>query len=367
MKKFDFNDILLVPEINTTINSRYKDIKLPSHYLPLFTAPMDTVVDLTNMDEFIKAGINVVLPRTVKYKDFKQYYNSSPLKYKNVFVSFGLDEIKEMLHHLNIDMSDSKNMSNYDIKIYDLHDSAKILIDVANGHMKSIVDLCKKIKEVRPDIKIMVGNIANPETYAWYATENCVDYIRVGIGAGGGCLTTKNSGVGYPMASLISEMNDMRNILKQNGVMDLPAIIADGGMKEYADIIKAINLGADGVMSGTIFNKSFESCGSNYIYGIKINKRLAKFLFKRKFPVKKHYRGMSTKNAQKAMGKTNLKTSEGVIRYWKIEYFINGWIENFIHYLRSAMSYSNCTTLDEFKGKSNYIEITTNVYNRFNK
>ena len=37
-----------------------------------------------------------------------------------------------------------------------------------------------------------------------------VDYVRIGIGNGGGCLTTVQTGVGYPMASLISECNDIK-------------------------------------------------------------------------------------------------------------------------------------------------------------
>ena len=64
--KFDFDDILIVPSIHTEISSRYKDIKLPDK-LPLITAPMDTVVDLKNVKTFLDAGINVALPRTLKY------------------------------------------------------------------------------------------------------------------------------------------------------------------------------------------------------------------------------------------------------------------------------------------------------------
>ena len=76
---------------------------------------------------------------------------------------------------------------------------------------------------------------------------------------------------------------------------------------------------------------------------------------------------MSTKGAQKAMGKTVLKTSEGVVRYIPDEYSIYGWIENFKHYLRNSMSYSDSHNLDEFIGNNNFIEITKHSYDRFNK
>jgi hypothetical protein len=48
---FDFDDILIIPKKKSTINSRYTDVFLPKK-IPLFTAPMDTVVDLSNVDKF---------------------------------------------------------------------------------------------------------------------------------------------------------------------------------------------------------------------------------------------------------------------------------------------------------------------------
>ena len=306
---------------------------------------MDTVVDIKNMFDFMENGIGVTLPRTIKRDD----YHLVP---KGVFVSMGFDninfELKTSLRNLPRDLS--------------------IVIDVANGHMQKVFDYCREIKRLRPDIIIMVGNIGNPATYLMYAKGNCVDYIRVGIGNGGGCLTTKQSGVGYPMASLIQGTYEVKKkFMKENPDKKTPAIVADGGMKDHSDIIKSLALGADYVMIGSIFNKAFESCAKNYLYGIKINKKLARRLFNKGYPVKKYFRGMSTKGAQKAMGKTSFKTSEGVVRFRKVEYHLSGWVENFEHYLRNAMSYSNARDLSEFVGKTEICQITTRAYDRFNK
>jgi len=186
------------------------------------------------------------------------------------------------------------------------------------------------------------------------------------------CLTTKQSGVGHPMASLIHEVRNEKllYVLDHKDDIDFkfpPAIVADGGMKDYSDIIKALALGADYVMIGSIFNKALESCADNYLYGIKLNKKIGEYLFDKGFPIKKYFRGMSTKEAQKAMGKNTFKTSEGVVRYRKVEYHLYGWVENFQHYLRNAMSYADAKTLEDFIGKVEIIQISKSAYDRFNK
>lgn len=353
--KFDFDDILIVAEPNTDITSRYKSIVLPDR-LPLFTAPMDTVVNLNNMKVFLDNKINVCLPRTVKFGDYVRHIinieNNNPY-ILNTFISMGFDEIE----------------SQYSTNFRLFHENAHILIDVANGHMRKIVDLARELRRLRPDIILMVGNIGNPEAYSWYAQNNCVDYIRVGIGNGNGCLTTKQSGVGYPKASLLQEtyLAKQEFIAKNPNNKRIPAIVADGGMKDYSDIIKAFGLGADFVMVGSIFNKAFESCADNYLFGMKLPNHWALYLFDKGLPIKKYFRGMSTKEAQKAMGKTKFKTSEGVVRFRKVEYHLDGWVENFEHYLRNAMSYAGAKKLDEFIGKVEICQITKNAYDRFNK
>jgi len=211
----------------------------------------------------------------------------------------------------------------------------------------------------------MIGNIANPSTYEKFA-ELGVDFIRVGIGAGSGCLTSANTGVHYPMASLISECYQIKKKREYT-----TKIVADGGFRNYDDIIKALALGADYVMLGGVLNKCLESCSPTYLNKwIKLNESTSNYIwnhlpYMKKYMYKK-FRGMSTKDVQKKWGKDKLITSEGITKYNKVEYTLEKWLENLKDYLKSAMSYTNSKNLDEFK-QTEYVFITENALKRYNK
>ena len=211
----------------------------------------------------------------------------------------------------------------------------------------------KTIEFFKTDSFNMLHDITVDSNHSYQVNKNIVH----------NCLTTQNTGVGFPMASLIKECYD------ESIMLDNPSyIVADGGMQTYSDIIKALALGADYVMLGSILNKCLESSGDNYLFKkIKVSNKIAKIAYKFKIPLYKKFRGMSTKEVQKKWGVTKLKTSEGVVRYRKVEYTLPQWVENFDSYLRSAMSYANATSLNEFIGQVKLIEITNNSYKRFNK
>ena len=335
--KLDFNDLLIKPKTLTSIKSRSEiNIDDDNDMLPLFTAPMDTVVSSDNEGLFYFNGLNVCLPRGEK----------SDL---GGFTSYSLSDFKD-------------KFCNHKFMVDNQTANLNILIDIANGHISDLVDTVKYVKSKYEDLTLMVGNIANPKTYV-KLSEAGADLIRVGIGNGGGCLTTQQTGVGYPMASLIAEC------YSESSKLDKPAkIVADGGMQTYSDIIKAIALGADYVMLGSILNKCLESCGQNYILKkIKITQNGANKYYELGGNVYKKFRGMSTKEVQKKWGSKILKTSEGVVRFRKVEYTIDGWVNNFEHYLRSAMSYAGALTLDEFRNNTELVIISGNSYKRFNK
>jgi glutamate synthase domain-containing protein 2 len=191
------------------------------------------------------------------------------------------------------------------------------------------------------------------------------------------CLTSQQVGVGYPLASLIDECYTISCTLNN------PAkIVADGGMKNYSDIIKALALGADACMVGSIFNRALESAGETFKANVKHTgvetwtepgepvdqySENVKNAFENGAKFYKKFRGMSTKSVQKLLGNEVLKTSEGVTRMNPVEYTIEGWRENFEHYLASAMSYTGAEKLDDFIGKVTLAKISDNSFNRFKK
>lgn len=155
------------------------------------------------------------------------------------------------------------------------------------------------------------------------------------------CLTSTSTAIHFPYASLISEISEMKYRYHSNC-----KIIADGGMAWYSDIIKALALGADYVMCGRIFAqaaKDTAEVGSSLVY-----------------------RGMSTKEAQAAMGNKDLKTAEGRSLEIKKEYTLSGWTENFDSYLRSAMSYCDSRDLREFREKAVCQVISPNAASQIN-
>jgi len=341
-KKFDFKDITIVPETLSSISTRKRiDILNKDRKLPLMVSPMDTVVNEFNCNLFLNHNFEVCLPRGVFYHEGK------------AFSSVSLDDFEKILEWFQDDHFDKE--------------SIHLLVDIANGHMEKLYKLTEKFVKHRKNSnqKLIVGNIANPNTYRKFA-ELGVDYIRVGIGGGSGCLTSANTGVHYPMASLIKECYEIK---KSNNYET--KIIADGGFRNYDDIIKALALGADYVMLGGVLNKTLESCSETKLFKlIPISEKQSKYIWE-KFPKMrkyfyKNFRGMSTKEVQKKWGKTKLTTSEGISKYNKVEYTLDGWTENFKDYLKSAMSYTNSRNLEEFK-ETEFVLITQNALNRYHK
>ena len=332
-----FNDICLIPAVVSEIEHRSEcDPYLDNGMLPLFTAPMSSVINQFNYGKFVQNKINTIIPRSVDYK--VRISLSS-----DTFIAVSLSEFEDL------------------VKWVDFSDTRYICIDIANGHMKKLLNLCKRAKDTFGDkIQIMAGDIANPATYYEYAKVG-IDYVRCGVGTSPICTTSANSGVHYPMASLLQDTVQRKEVVEawiksereESPYKSIPKIVADGGFSNFDQIIKALAIGADYVMLGKIFAMSKEACGE--VVPTVEEKYMRK------------YYGMSTKRAQTEISGKATKTAEGIETLVPIKYTLAGWCDNFISYLRSAMSYCNSRTLEEFRRNTHIEQISANSFNAYYK
>jgi IMP dehydrogenase len=130
-------------------------------------------------------------------------------------------------------------------------------VDSAHGHSKNVLDTVRAIKKAH-GIDIIAGNIATAEG-ARDLIKAGADAIKVGIGPGSICTTRIVAGVGVPQASAIMAA------AKGVGKSGVP-LIADGGVKYSGDIAKALAVGANCVMLGSMLAGCDESPGEAIIY-----------------------------------------------------------------------------------------------------
>lgn len=326
---------------------------------PIFVAPMVSVTDMGNYNVWLGNKVTPVVPRSVaKSEENKGGYSFEERLHaaRETFVSVSLDEA-EKISHWDID-----NL---------MSDKHYICVDIANGTMARLYRICKNLKRNYGDsIEIMTGNVANPEAYRIY-NEIGIDYMRCSVGTGSCCTTACATGIYYPMATLLDDIQCERQRIEMEGGKIVTKVIADGGISNYDDIYKALAMGADFVMCGEVFAKSEEACGdvvyadsvADCKHGFVLTKeeydeRCKYFNDAKPLTYSKPYRnyyGMSTSKAQKLCGGAGMKTSEGVDRYVPVEYPIADWLHKMESYLRSNMSYIDCMTIREIRDKAKVI------------
>lgn len=348
--KYCYNDISIVPAIKSNIEHRSECNpflgQYGKSYLPIFTAPMSTVINTDNFKLFEQNHIIPILPRNFEIKTRVEYLK------RGKWAAVSLQEFEDLFLNNDWDM--------------ELYPEVNVLIDIANGHMSKLHDLIFDAKTKYKwsyGFKIMAGNIANPQTYYELAQAG-VDFVRVGIGGGSGCITASNTGVYYAYASLIYETYEIKKKLEHAGKY-APFIVADGGIKNYCDVMKAIGiLGADYVMIGGLFSKLVESAAPTFYYEKDGSiHEISPFEHKiDAYPdgifdideeyiidnLHKVFYGMASRRGQEDIQGKKTKTSEGVEKVFDCTTNLRKWSENMVAYMQSAMSYTNCSYLEDF-------------------
>ncbi|MBX2845572.1 MAG: IMP dehydrogenase [Saprospiraceae bacterium] len=133
-----------------------------------------------------------------------------------------------------------------------------VVVDSAHGHSQGVLDAIARAKKAFPNLDVIGGNVSTGDG-AKALVDAGADAVKVGVGPGSICTTRVVAGVGVPQLSAIYEASQA---LKGTGV----PIIGDGGIRYTGDIVKAIAMGADTIMAGSLFAGTEESPGKTIIY-----------------------------------------------------------------------------------------------------
>ncbi len=344
---FTFDDILLLPQVSE-IESR-TDCSLRSRLVgdifldtPFVAANMDTITDHRMMTAMANLGALAVLHRYMTVEEGLEQI-SLHLKLRNAFsypvaYSVGVDDL-ERFHAYEYKISDYQESIGVEIP-------SIVFFDVAHGAgagaRRTMQKLSEEIIKRNRKCYLIGGNVCTAQT-ARELVYCGVDGIKVGVGGGSICTTRIVSGCGMPQLSAIQDVVGF--LRPQRAIIDTfkksrsghpITIMADGGIRNSGDIVKAFWAGTDTVMLGSLLAGTDETPGVLLSGGFK------------------RYDGMASKHPS---GKK--RTAEGVEATVPVKGRVSNVIEDLIGGVQSGMAYTNSRVITDLVG-SPFVFVTQN-------
>ena len=256
-----YQDVLLVPQYSD-IESRAeidigndldKNIRLQ---LPIISSPMDTISESPMANALDYNGGMAIIHR----------YNSIEVQCKHI-ESLDADCNVGAAIGVTGDFIERAEMAV-------LAGANVLCIDVAHGHHSYMRSALKILRQKFPDFHIMAGNVATLEGFDALAHWGA-NSVRCNIGGGSICTTRVQTGHGVPGLHTIFDCarSEFSGDVK---------IIADGGIRNAGDVVKALAAGADFVMVGSLLS------GTDQAPGKLVKTHEGNF---------KQYRGMASRSA----------------------------------------------------------------------
>ncbi len=335
-----FDDVLLIPQYSdiehrSDVSLKTKVLPNIELELPYIAANMDTVTEHRMAFTMAKHGALGILHRYMsieemleEIKNYKELFIKENLSEKPLVISIGVHDEER------IAAAYSQGIKNF-------------CIDVAHGHHKLVKEKITNLrKQYGNEVGIIGGNVASYEAalalYEWGS-----DCIKVGIGPGSVCTTRIKTGSGYPQLSALIAAKKAKDTYLSNKPNQERFIIADGGIKVYGDITKALATGADAVMMGSIFSGCKETPGTVWR--------------NQDEEMTKSYRGMASAKAQSEFGIEEIN-EEGIALTIKYKGSVRHILPRMTKGLRSGLSYSGARTIKELQAKAKFVKISYNAY-----
>ena len=237
---YAYDDLLVAPgyadftrdevELTTQLT---REIRLEA---PFVSAPMDTVTNSSLAIALAQEGGIGVLHRNMRIHEQAGEVELVKAMGQLVAAAVGVGE-------------------GYEERVSALVDAGvdAVCIDTAHGHTKFVIEALTRTKQNHPDLQVIAGSVATYEG-AQALINAGADALRVGMGPASICTTRIVSGMGVPQLTAVLET-------ARAGKEARVPIIADGGITQYGDIVKAIAAGASSVMLGGIFAATAEAPG----------------------------------------------------------------------------------------------------------
>jgi IMP dehydrogenase len=243
-KYLDYANVAIIPDFSTvqsrtsvitggSFKSRSWDICL-SWDVPIIPANMDSIVGVQLVKNTVNAGGIASLHRfsTLEQlaEDLEQLVN---VRKTRLFGSVGL--LTREVEQRRASMLYANGIRNF-------------MIDIAHGHTQDMMHSIRWLRQkFGGDILIAAGNVGTAKAVQFLYSAGA-DIVKVGIAGGKVCRTRNVTGVYTPMFSTVLECANL-DCVKSGHVL----LIADGGIREYGDVAKAIGAGAGLVMAGYLF------------------------------------------------------------------------------------------------------------------
>ena len=320
-KCLSYDDVLLVPQYSDIISRTQvnigsvlsADINLR---IPIISSPMDTVTEATMASAMAKNGGLGVIHRYNTIEKQCSYVRSARIDTQYAAAAIGVSG------------------DYYDRAIELVASGATALcIDVAHGHHKLMKKALGSLKlRFGDDVHLMAGNIATKDGFEDLAMWGA-DSIRCNIGGGSICSTRLETGHGVPGFQTILNcfMADTDRDVK---------IIADGGIRNSGDIVKALAAGADFVMLGSLLAGTIESPGD--------------VTYSKDGTKSKVYRGMASPEAQFDW-RGRASSIEGITATVPFKGSLDHVLENLCQGIRSGFSYSGSRSIVELQGAAKFV------------
>ena len=327
-----YNDVLLTPQYSS-ISSRSKidlstqitpKIKLS---LPLISSNMDTVTGVNMAVSIGKLGGLGIIPRFNTPNEQADMVSQVKKTGQLVAAAIGiregyLDRVQNLINaHTDL-----------------------LVIDVAHGHMQSVISAIQNLKQSFPEMEIVAGNVATCAAAKDLFSAGA-DCIKVGIGPGAACTTRNMAGSGIPQITAVMESFKAAQEFGRT-------LLCDGGTKNSGDIVKGLAAGANAVVIGNLFAGTDESPGE---------------IITRDNQKYKQYNGSTSaeekRKQMERLGHEQLSPDylihvEGVSALVPYQGSLNNVIIKLIAGIRSGFSYSGAENINQLHQKAKFVRIT---------